>query len=148
MFKFNWGTGIAIFFTLYAASMIFAVVSTTRFPPQLVQKDYYDLDLNYQARLVQKQNTVALGTSPKAIFDGATKSIQVQLPEGIKAESGTAKCYRSVTTKDDFTTKFENTSALRIPTQGLAAGRWHVELVWETADGKSYFWETALVVVP
>jgi hypothetical protein len=144
--KFNWGTGIVIFFIFFAASMTFAVVSTTRHPPQLVQKDYYTLDLNYQDRLEKKQNTAMLPAVPKIMFDAATQKIQVRFPEGVIAQTGTAKCYRSATTREDFSTPFGNTSAFDIPTAGLTAGRWHVELDWESAEGKKYFWETALVV--
>jgi len=144
--KFNWGTGITIFFILFAASMTFAVIATTRYPPQMVQKDYYALDLNYQARLVQKQNTAALTTLPKVQYDGTAKTIRVALPEGMTASTGTAKCYRSMTTKDDFTTKFEQTSEFAIPAATLTAGRWHLELEWEAADGKKYFWDTAITL--
>jgi len=144
--KFNWGTGITIFFIFFAVSMTVAVIATTRYPPQLVQKDYYALDLNYQDRLLQKQNTAALATMPKVQYDGTAKMIQVTLPEGMTATTGTAKCYRSVTTKDDFTTKFEQASTLAIPAATLTAGRWHLELEWEAADGKKYFWETAITL--
>ena len=144
--KFNWGTGIVIFFIFFAVSMICAVVATTRHPPQLVQKDYYALDLNYQDHLEKKQNAATLIVPPKVEFEAASKMIQVKFPEGMIAQTGTAKCYRSSTTREDFSAKFENTSALDIPTQELTPGRWHVELDWATADGKKYFWETALVV--
>ncbi len=144
--KFNWGTGIVIFFIFFAVSMISLVVATTRYPPQLVQKDYYSLDLNYQERLEKKQNTATLTAAPLVHFDATAKKIKVKFPEGMTAQTGTAKCYRSATTREDFLTKIENATTLEIPTEGLTAGRWHVELDWETTDGKKYFWETAFVV--
>lgn len=141
--KFNWGTGVAIFLALFASSMIFAVVSTTKYPPQLVQKDYYTLDMNYQARLEQKQNTAKLASAPKVQYVKSDKSIQVDFPEGMMAAQGTVKCYRSATTKDDFTTTFAEKNTVYVPAEALQSGRWHVELEWES-DGKQYFWETAL----
>jgi nitrogen fixation protein FixH len=135
--KFNWGTGIVIFFTLFASSMIFAVVSTTKYPPQLVQKDYYALDLNYQDRLERKQNTAALLSRPTATFESNARRIKVQLPEGMVANQGSAKCYRSATTREDLTTSLDN---------NMTPGRWHVEMEWETTDGKKYFWETTLII--
>ncbi len=142
----NWGTGITLFFVFFAASMITLVVATTRHPPQMVQKDYYALDLNYQERLEKKQNTATLATMPQVSFDAAARVVRVKFPEGMTAQSGTAKCYRSSTTREDFSTAIENTSVLDIPATGLTPGRWHVELDWEAADGKPYFWETAVVV--
>lgn len=144
--KFNWGTGIVIFFIFFAASMTFAVVSTTKYPPQLVQKDYYALDLNYQDRLERKQNASAMAVLPKVQFNAEAKVIHVEFPEGMTAQTGTAKCYRSATTKDDFSTPLENVSSLDIPAEKLKTGRWHVELNWETAEGKKYFWENVIVL--
>ena len=144
--KFNWGTGILIFFILFAVSMTSAVIATTRHPPQMVQKDYYALDLNYQEHLEKKQNAAALPASPEVRFNAGQKAIAVRFPDGMTAQSGTAKCYRSITTSDDVTTKIENTASLDIPAEGFAAGRWHVELDWQTADGKKFYWETAIVV--
>ena len=138
----NWGTGIVIFFTLFAISMISAVVATTRHAPQMVQKDYYALDLNYQAHLEKKQNTAALAAAPQVRYEREQQSIRIAFPEGMVAKSGTAKCFRSVTTQDDVVTKIENTALLSIPADQFASGRWHLELDWEDASGKPYFWET------
>lgn len=144
--KFNWGTGIVIFFIFFAVSMTFAVVSTTKYPPQLVQKDYYALDLNYQDRLERKQNASALPVLPKVQFNAASSAIQVEFPTGMVAQTGTAKCYRSSTTRDDVSLPLDNVSNLDIPTAQFKSGRWHVELNWETADGKKYFWENVIVL--
>ncbi|HLP94121.1 MAG TPA: FixH family protein [Saprospiraceae bacterium] len=144
--KFNWGTGIVIFFTLFAGSMIFAVVSTTKYPPQLVQKDYYALDLNYQDRLERKQNTAALANAPAAVVDPVSKSIKAQLPEGMVANTGSVKCYRSATSREDVTASLDNTASATFATGDMTPGRWHLEMEWETTDGKKYFWETALIV--
>lgn len=144
--KFNWGTGIVIFFILFAAGMTCAVVATTRHPPQLVQKDYYALDLNYQQRLEKKQNAGALATPPRVFFEAASQQIQVRFPEGMVAQTGAAKCYRPSTAREDFTVPLANAASLDIPAEGLTAGRWHVELDWEDIEGKAYFWETAITV--
>ena len=144
--KFNWGTGIVIFFSFFAISMVSLVVATAKHPPQMVQKDYYALDLNYQAHLEKKQHTAALASLPELRFDAEAQLLRIKFPEGMTAVSGTAKCYRSATTRDDFSTKIENATGLDIPAAGLVPGRWHVELDWVAADGKPYFWETAVVV--
>jgi len=108
----------------------------------MVQKDYYALDMNYQERLERKQNAAALTEAPQVRFDAASQKIRVQFSD--MARSGTAKCFRPATTRDDFSTKIENTTVLDIPTEGLAAGRWNVELEWENESGKKFFWETGL----
>lgn len=141
--KFNWGTGVTLFFIFFATCMTLAVVATTRHPPQLMQKDYYALDLNYQARLDKKQNAAGLAVPPTVRFDATDQSIRVQLPAGMAAQSGNVHCYRSATTQEDLIIPFANVTALSIPADGFTPGRWHVELDWQ-ADGKPYFWETTL----
>ena len=58
--KFNWGTGIALAYGIFALSMVGVVFASRKHDPGLVQKNYYDLDLNYQARMDKKQNAWAL----------------------------------------------------------------------------------------
>ncbi|MEO6760132.1 MAG: FixH family protein [Saprospiraceae bacterium] len=142
--KFNWGTGIVIFFVFFAVCMTSAVVATYNHPPQLMQEDYYALDLSYQERMEKKQNAAALSVFPTVRFDGANKLLQVKWPDGMIALSGTVHCYRSSTTQDDVTIPVKNTSELLIPADGFMPGRWHAELDW-LADGKKYFWETTFV---
>ncbi len=142
--KFNWGTGIVIFFSFFAICMTSAVVATYSHPPQLMQTDYYALDLTYQDRLEKKQHAAALAVLPTVDFDAAKTSLLVRFPEGMQAQSGTVHCYRSATTRDDLTTPFALTSEVSIPAGEFLAGRWHVELDW-MADGRKYFWETVLV---
>lgn len=143
--KFNWGTGIALAYGIFALSMVGVVFASRKHDPGLVQKNYYDLDLNYQARMDKKQNTSALAKLPQAHFNTSGQTISVQFPPGMNVSGGSAKLYRSATTRDDFSVKIENTNALEIPAASLANGRWHVELDWE-AGGKGYFWETVVVV--
>jgi nitrogen fixation protein FixH len=140
----NWGTGIVIFFIVFAVSMISAVVATTKYPPQLVQKDYYALDLNYQERMDRKQKTAALEALPKASFDAASQSISVVFPEGMDVRSGTVKCFRPASAKEDVVMAFEKVQAVAVPAEKMTAGRWNVELEWENEAGEKFFWETGV----
>lgn len=142
----NWGTGIVIFFSFFAISMVTAVVATTKHPPQMVQKDYYNLDLNYQAHLEKKQHTAALSVLPAARFDEAAKAVVFQLPEGMVAQSGAVKYYRSATTRDDVVLPLEQANSATLPAEGLPAGRWHIEADWVAADGTPYFWENTFII--
>jgi hypothetical protein len=143
--KFNWGTGIALAYATFALGMIALVFASRRHDPGLMQKDYYSLDLNYQARLEGKQNAAALQVSPFVLVLRPEKSLSVRLPDGMETALGAAKFYRSTTVEDDFSVKIENGQPLQVSTTTMASGRWHVELEWEAA-GKKYFWETAVVI--
>ena len=140
--NFNWGTGIALFYGVFALSMIGMALSSRKHPPLLVQKNYYDLDLNYQARLEQKQNAAALTVLPQVQYDDAAQMARIIFPKDMKVERGTAKFYRPSTTDDDFTASIENIFVLEVPTSKLASGKWLIDLYWE-AEGKKYFFETS-----
>jgi len=143
--KFNWGTGIALVYATFALGMVALVFASRRHDPGLMQKDYYALDLNYQARLDGKQHTADLTTQPTLSVTPDNKSLAILLPPGMDNAIGSAKFYRSTTTHDDFSIKFESGQPIQVSTEKLAAGRWHVELEWEVS-GKKYFWETATIL--
>lgn len=143
--KFNWGTGIALVYVVFGTFIIGMVVISRRHDPGLVQKDYYDLDLNYQERLNKKQNESQLAASPSVHFDREGKKVDVTFPKDMTDATGEAKCYRSATTQEDFTVPIEHSNTITIPAGNLTPGRWHIELDWES-NGKAYFYETTFIV--
>lgn len=143
--KMNWGTGIAVAYITFAVSMAGVVFASRKHDPGLVQKDYYDLDLNYQNRLERKQNTAALPVKPGIHFDSESRSVTVSFPAGMEKASGKVKFYRSATTSDDFTVSFSDGAPLVKDASGLASGRWHVDVEWEVAE-TPYFWESSFFI--
>lgn len=141
----NWGKSIALVYSVFALSMIGFVFAARNHPPQMVQKDYYNLDLNYQAHLEKRQRAAALEEAPSVVFNDEKQQVQIQLPTGLIPEQGTIKCSRSSSAADDFTVSFGQQATVTIPKSQLQYGRWHFELDW-TSAGKSYFYETALFV--
>jgi nitrogen fixation protein FixH len=141
----NWGTGIAIAYGTFAIAMTSAVLASRKHDPGLLQKNYYELDLNYQARLDRKQNAAALAELPQLRYDVPSASVRIAFPQGMAVAGGKAKFYRSAVTHDDFSVSLEQQSSVVVPAGQLAPGRWHVELDWE-ADGKPYFVESAVFI--
>ena len=141
----NWGKSIALVYGVFALSMIGFVFAARNHPPQMVQKDYYNLDLNYQAHLEKRQRAAALGQAPSVVFDSEKQQVQIQLPAGLMADQGTIKCSRSADAAGDITVSLNQQAMVAIPKSQLQYGRWHFELDW-TSAGKSYYYETALFV--
>ena len=54
--KINWGSGIAIFYSLFVITMVYAVVRSTQFDNSLVSDHYYADDLKYQERFDKLSN--------------------------------------------------------------------------------------------
>lgn len=144
--KLNWGTGIALVYGTFVLAMTGLVFASRKHDPGLVQKDYYNLDLHYQAHIEKKQNAAALPLLPAVQFREANKTVAIQFPSGMNVTDGTARFYRPATTGDDFTVDIKNADLLEVPAGNLAAGRWYVEFDWE-AGGKKYFWETTVNVI-
>lgn len=143
--KMNWGTGIALAYIIFAVSMVGVVFASRKHDPGLVQKDYYELDLNYQDRLERKQHTAALAEKPEVRFDATRHTVAIYFPESMKNAAGKAKFFRSASTSDDFTVSFNDGTPLVQDASELASGRWHVEMEWEAGE-TPYFWESSFFI--
>ena len=138
--KLNWGSGIAIVYSCFAASMIFMVTQSRKHLPDMVRKDYYQLDLDYQQHLDKKQRAIDLYSPTKALVkDGY---IQVQFMPSLENVGGELKLYRYNSENDTFTTKIkvDAGNTMMISAENLAKGRWHIEADWAASE-LAYFEE-------
>jgi hypothetical protein len=143
--KFNWGTGIALVYGTFAIGMLTMVFISRQHDPGLVQKDYYNLDLNYQEHLNGKQNAAALAIPPQVTYNAEKKEVIINLPEGMFASAGNIKMFRSATVNDDMNISLKGQNQIVIPAEKLVGGRWHVELTWVSGE-KNYYFETAVTL--
>ena len=58
--KFNWGTGITLFYITFMFTMIFMVYQSTLVERNLVVENYYEKDLQYQSHLDKLKNSSTL----------------------------------------------------------------------------------------
>jgi nitrogen fixation protein FixH len=145
--KISWGTGIALVYGAFAASMLTMVFVSRQYDPGLVDKNYYELDLNFQARIVKEQNASKLAVLPTATPNMEQQTVLFQFPAGMQIAEGTAKFYRAAEVKEDFSVKLSGSTdgKIMVPTVNLHKGRWHVELDW-VADGVPYFYTTTFTI--
>ena len=143
--KFNWGTGIALVYGTFAVGMVTMLIISFGHDPGLVQKDYYNLDLNYQAHMTGKQNTADLQVQPTVTYNTDKKEVTVQLPEGMFASEGNIKMFRSATVDDDLNIDLKGQNQIIIPAEKLVGGRWHIEINW-VAKTQNYYFETAVTL--
>ncbi len=146
--KFNWGTGIALVYALFAVGMVGMVFAAQRQDPVLVAKNYYDLDLNYQARMVEKENASALAKPLEIKYLREQQQLVLQFPtDAGQPTGGTVKLFRNTTAGDDFSTPVRPDAAgqMLVPTAQFAAGRWQLEVQWKVGE-KTFFHETKLTL--
>lgn len=146
--KLNWGTGIALVYATFAIGMVGAVFASRKHDPGLVAKDYYDLDLHYQARLVEKQNTAALSKKLEINHLRPQGQLNLQFPlEAGQPTGGTVKIYRGATAEGErqLPVQADASGQMQIPVAGMQSGRWRMEVIWQ-AGSKSFFQESAVEI--
>lgn len=133
---------------LFAVTMVAFVLRSRTYDPGLVSKDYYDLDLNYQAHLDKKHNAAALEVDMKTQYDKAKQVIRLQFPLAAGAPTGKVKCFRSSTVRDDMFLDIKTDAAgiMEIPAERLATGLWNIEVDWQ-GNNVLYFHETVVTVI-
>jgi len=138
--KLSWGTGIALFYGSFVLIMVFAVVMASREDPGLLRKDYYKLDLEYQAHMDKKVNTAELEATPTVRFDAQKQQLFIDWPQGLSLKKGLLNMYRLSDERDEFRLELTpELSVLGIPAAKLGTGKWQVELDWLGPNGKTYF---------
>lgn len=143
---FHWGHGIALVYAAFAISMVGAVVIAARnHNPGLVQKNYYDLDINYQKRIEQKQNTAGLTAMPQIVHKREAMAINVQLPADMIASAGKVKAFRPAMATGEITQVFQGVNTFQIPLKPTDRGYFRVELEWLT-NNKDYYYETVIII--
>lgn len=145
-FRLHWGAAIAIVYSVFALSTAGFVAFALRQPVDLVSADYYARSLQQDERMAALRRADAL--SPAIACDVAAdgRTLVVRAPrEAREAAAGTLTLYRPSNGGADRTIplKTEADGAWRAPLDGLARGRWMVQIDWR-AGGVHYRHERSL----
>lgn len=132
--KWNWGTGLFIFFTLFVATLVFVLVQSRKVENSLVYDQYYEEDLHYQEMYDKKTNTARLEQKVAMTLEAEKKQLALQFPmEGGQAVKGEVLLYNPVSKKSDvsFDIKTDTAGFFHIPLKDIANGRWKVKIDWQ-----------------
>ncbi len=140
-FRFNWGVGIAIFYTAFALSTVgFVTYAVSRDVP-LVSEDYYARALSHDAHMQAVANADALGAQAGARVEQG--HIVVRVPASTATlVRGTVTLYRAANAAADRNVPLvpEPDGTQAIATDGLASGAWRVQMQW-SVDDRDYYVE-------
>jgi hypothetical protein len=146
--KFNWGTGIAIFYTAFVAAMISVVVKSCHHKSDLVKEDYYQLDLDYEDHRQKKENSKMLAQNISIEYDQSTRLLSLSFPETMTEIAGDIHLFRPSDKNMDFHYPIdlleENKVELSLD-KGTASGLWQVKLDW-SGDGISYYTKSEIII--
>lgn len=149
MMKLNWGTGIALAFTVFAAGMMFLVWMCVRQPQDLVSADYYNKELVYQQQIDNASNAHALSAPVEFNYTAADQTVAVRFPPEFNNQSisGTLHFFKPDNAALDFQLPLHPDSTLtqRVPVADLTKGLWHIKGDWQSGD-KSYYREGSIII--
>jgi nitrogen fixation protein FixH len=145
--KFNWGTGIALFYTVFALSMIVMAVKSFGYDHSLVQENYYQADLDYQQQYDKISNANQSNLLRIKHRAGASEVTLEALPHLKEAVSGTILFFRPSNKYLDFKIpiQLDTVGQQFVPVDELTPGRWRVKVDYQVGE-KAYYTEIDLVL--
>lgn len=140
--KFNWGTGLVIAIVAFMAFILQYVIrvqTDNKFENELVTESYYEKELEVDDNYQKEKNLNELGD--KFNVSAASEGIFIQFPEDFDYHNiqGNISLYRPSDQKMDADITIElSSSAMLIPKNALADGRWDIIVNWQY-QGKAYY---------
>ena len=133
--KLNWGFGIVLAFVGFIGFILFFVIkmsSDNKYSHDLVAKDYYNKELNYQKNIDATKNAKKLTENIK--IERVKEGLKIIFPKEFKPQSikGKVFLYRPSNKQLDFETQIavSDSSYLLMPDKRLLDGRWNIIVDW------------------
>ena len=142
--KFNWGHGIALFFSFFVAITIFQVIKSKDYDHALVKEDYYVDDIELDELLEKRSNANKL--SGLAIQQLDDKAIFRFIIPHNKPISGLILFSSPVNEKQDRVFPIQlNGDTMEVDIKDLRSGRWNIHMEWSDGE-KGYVYEERVVL--
>jgi nitrogen fixation protein FixH len=147
MKKFNWGTGIALFYGFFAVIMVGLVIKSTFNPVLMVKKDYYDDDINFQSHYDKAQNGKQLANDMTIQYLAESNTVLLQFPPNLPTPVGKVTFFRPSENNKDriFELKTDPSKRMMIQVDDLEKGVWRVQAEWQAED-KLYYKEEKIYI--
>ena len=145
--KFNWATGLTLFFILFIGTLVFVVYKSTQVHDSLVVENYYEEDINYQKHYDKRQNTADLSVKVLVDYNKSNQEILFTFPvDSLSSASGKILLYNPYSEKSDvnYDIKTDANGSFKIPIKDVKSGRWKLKIDWITGS-KSYYQEEEII---
>lgn len=139
-FKFHWGYGIALFFTVFVVFILTAVFTSTKENIHLVTEDYYAEELAYQKRIDQISNTNSL--NGKVDIKALENHFEIAFPGNTEEISGEINFFRPSNSALDqsFAINLDTNGKQLIATNNLVKGYYRIKVTW-SMQGRDFYKE-------
>ena len=147
--KLNWGYGIAGVYIFFAFATIAFVIFSRFHKMDLVTKDYYEEELNYQHQIDRNERTRALSQSMEWDYNAVAKMVILKFPADISAKgiSGSIMFFRPSDAAQDLVApiKLSNEGHQIVDASSLPKGLYRLKVFWNTEE-EEFYSEDVLVI--
>ena len=143
----NWGKKIAIVYTLFAVGMVGMVIWSTKFDVNLVTENYYEKEMDHDAKMQAVANSSKLATPLDIKYTPAEGKISLGFPGDFTEVSGKVLLYCISDRKQDKEFDIDVFDGLQeLDVKGFKPGRWTVKVDWNS-DGTRYYDEKNVLLL-
>ena len=133
----GWGWRITIVYSLFALTMIGAVIYSTTLDVNLVEENYYEKEVNYQQVITKKENALR----DSATFDVAVVGDSVVIHFPTTVAQGKAYFMRSADVNNDKKFELKVLNGKQTFSKELfKAGTYNLQIDWK-GNSADYYWE-------
>ncbi len=137
--KFNWGTGIVIFISLFLLANAIVIYLSLQQKNDLVAEEYYPQGLEYQKQIDRFANANSL--KGKIVINEDRDGIVISYPADLKGKviKGQVVFFRPSDENADFndSIRFDTAMIQHIPVDKFINGKYVAKFFW-TMDGMEY----------
>lgn len=143
-FKFNWGWGILISIIVFLLIMAAIIIFSMNKKVDLVTKDYYKKELEYQTHIDIENKSRLLNKEIKIEIN--EKYLVITFPDSTNIE-GRLNFYRPSDSNLDFNIpiKLKNSNKLFVEKNKIAKGFWKLKVNWKEND-QDFYTENSFIV--
>lgn len=145
--KFNWGTGIFIFYTAFVVFILALVFRTSQENIDLVTDDYYLQELEYQDIIQKKSNASKLDSG--LTYSINKMNVAFNFPPSQMDINGDIKIYRASNKNFDkvFEIDLNNQNQMIVSMDNSPLGLYKMMVTWES-DSIGFYVEEDIYLKP
>jgi len=147
--KSKWGIGIAVFYSSFILVMLIVVVVSRFNRVDLVAKDYYQQEIEYQQQIERIKTDKSLGNGVKVSYDRADREIVLDFPDNLdyKVIDGNVLFFRPADATLDKTIPIvlDENGFQRVDATTLKTGLWKVQIFWSVDTLECYAEEIIVI---
>jgi nitrogen fixation protein FixH len=145
----SWPAAIIAYFLCFILMLIFFVTWAVRQNVEIVRKNYYAEEIQFQRHLDMLNRTARLESPVTISYESGVRRLRLSLPSVHRSQHvvGRIEFYRPSDTRLDKSILFRPSAGgyQDVDTAELANGLWKIRFSW-TANGEDYFAEETVVV--